>query len=48
MKSIIVEYSSYDSLYRAKESLLGWEISVEHKGEGYSSGLENTLRSLTT
>ena len=46
MKRKIIEYSSYDSPYKGEETLVGWERSVEHQGEGHSLGLVDTLRSL--
>lgn len=46
MKRRIVEYSSYDSPHKEKETLLGWERLVEQRGEGGSLDLAHTLRSL--
>lgn len=46
MKSERVEYSSYESLYRPEETLVGWERLVKQQREGYSLGLADTLRSL--
>ena len=46
MKSRMVEYNSYDSLYRPKEKSVGWEKLVEQQGEGDSPDLADTLRSL--
>lgn len=46
MKIKKFDYSSYDSPYRPKETLVGWERSAEQKGEGFSPGLADTLRSL--
>lgn len=46
MKSKLVDYSSYDSSYRAKEKLVGCENLVEQHGEGDSPDLAYILRSL--
>jgi len=46
MKSIIFLYSSYGSMCRLKETLVGWERSAEQQREGYSPSLVDTLRSL--